>query len=190
MTYKYFSGDWLSDCLILESYIQDLKFWTGTKRKKLCGIGESMLYGITYCGYLKTDKDGNKILKPRAPPPHGNYFLTKARQEYPELELIFKEFGLIHFPEFPFLNIQINKNYPVPRHKDKLNVGDSILLGLGDYEGGELIIESPGGDRILPTRYRKIKFNGFHHFHYPKPWIGERFVLIFFNGGLKQQANQ
>ena len=55
-----FTGDIDSDCCILESYLQEIEFYSGTERrtgqfkgvKHKKGTG-SMLYGITWKGYLK-----------------------------------------------------------------------------------------------------------------------------------------
>jgi hypothetical protein len=39
---------------------------------------------------------------------------------------------------FTFTSIQVNKNYASALHCDRNNFGPSYIVGLGDYEGGEL----------------------------------------------------
>jgi len=50
----------------------------------------------------------------------------------------------------------INKNFKCPPHKDKNNIGDSIILGLGDYNGGDLVVEGEGHCLL----YSPFVFNG------------------------------
>ena len=42
-----------------------------------------------------------------------------------------------------FLSAQVNCGISLPAHKDKNNHGETWLIGLGDYKGGRLWIESP-----------------------------------------------
>ena len=44
--------------------------------------------------------------------------------------------------------IQVNKNFKCPPHKDSKNNGESLLMGLGDYIGGETYIEGRGDYNI------------------------------------------
>ena len=44
-------------------------------------------------------------------------------------------------PDFSFTTIQLNKNRQCLPHVDKNNIGDSVIVALGDFEGGELLIE-------------------------------------------------
>ena len=44
-----------------------------------------------------------------------------------------------------FLSAQVNCSISLPVHKDKNNHGETWLIGLWDYKGGRLWIESPCG---------------------------------------------
>ena len=54
-----------------------------------------------------------------------------------------------------FLSAQVNSGISLPVHKDKNNHGETWLIGLGDYTGGRLWIESPCGKHPPPVIARK-----------------------------------
>ena len=47
-------------------------------------------------------------------------------------------------PGFEFSHIQLNKNLMCTPHRDGMNRGESRILFLGDFEGGELCLEGSG----------------------------------------------
>ena len=51
-----------------------------------------------------------------------------------------------------------------------------MIVGLGNYSGGELVVESETHD----IRYKPLEFNGWTQRHYTKPFVGERYSLVFF----------
>ena len=54
-----------------------------------------------------------------------------------------------------FLSAQMNCGISLPVHKDKKNHGETWLIGLGDYKGGRLWIESPCGRHPPPIITKK-----------------------------------
>ena len=46
--------------------------------------------------------------------------------------------------DFYYTSIQLNLNYAAALHTDNNNMGKSFILGLGDYTGGELYVETRG----------------------------------------------
>jgi hypothetical protein len=88
------------------------------------------------------------------------------------------------FPDFQFESIQINKNFQCPRHKDGKNVGNSLLMGLGDYTGGESGVcglTSEGIDELYDIRYKPIIFDGSKYEHWVEPYTGDRYSIVLFN---------
>lgn len=88
------------------------------------------------------------------------------------------------FPDFQFESIQINKNFQCPRHKDGKNVGKSLLMGLGDYTGGETGVcglKSEGIEELYDIRYKPIIFDGSKHEHWVEPYEGDRYSIVLFN---------
>ena len=180
-----FTGDINSDCCILESYLDQIEFYAGTERRtgqfkevkipKGCG---SMLYGVTWKSYLKKDDNGDNVY--RTKDEESGLYFTKVRDLYPELDEIFKEFGSYHFPEFKFEQVQLNKNYKCTRHIDSSNIGESILLTLGDFEGGKTIIEKEGEEIVADSHNSPYKFNGSKYYHRTTDFTGKRYALVFF----------
>lgn len=71
--------------------------------------------------------------------------------------------------------VQVNKNFKCPPHTDNKNHGESLILGLGDYIGGELHIEDRGNRNI---RYNPIFFNGAEKEHYVNSFYGTRYSVV------------
>nr|WPF46848.1 MAG: hypothetical protein [Lake Baikal virophage 14] len=95
--------------------------------------------------------------------------------KYPNIYQELKKVG--EFYKFPFKSIQVNKNLVCPPHRDKKNVGDSLLVSFGEYTGGEIIINN-----IEYNAYEKATiFNGALLEHYNKEFQGTKYSLVFFN---------
>jgi len=83
-----------------------------------------------------------------------------------------------------FSTIQFNKNYQCKKHIDGRNTGISHIIGLGDYEGGKLLIYYDGPDQAptaVDIRNRFYSFDGSEYFHEVSPFKGERITLVFFS---------
>ena len=187
MTQLYFTGMFHADVGIIYSILEEVKFYSGTERQNMIrhkndGSMGSMNYGYTWKGYLKRDPDGNMVYRTSSPYP--GLYKTKVMDDYPHLENVFREFQDLYFPEFNYTSVQCNKNFPCPRHIDSTNVGESILLCLGDYEGGELVVEgfqADGSDAIVDNKNSIFQFNGAKYYHWVKPFQGTRYSLVFFS---------
>jgi len=179
----YFTGDLDSDCFIMHDILSQLTYKSGTDRYKLCkttGGNGSILYGNTWRGFLKYDKEGNQVLRKPDPDHKGRYY-SKAQSDYPDLMDIAKEFRDLHFPDFHFTHLMLNKNYPVDWHFDKANVGDSYIVAFGDFQGGETEIEVGGVVYKIDTHNKPYCFNGSIIKHRCAPFTGERYAIVFFN---------
>ena len=74
--------------------------------------------------------------------------ITNATFRYPEVVSAIHVLAATRptgFTAEPYLCVQLNAASSLPLHKDKNNFSRSWLLGLGDYEGGRLWVESPVG---------------------------------------------
>ena len=190
----YLTSVFHADVGIVFQMLEEIEFYSGTERQKMIrhkndnSMG-SMLYGYTWKGFLKYDKEGKKIT--RTPSIYSGLYQTKCRDLYPHLEELFREFSELYFPEFRWTSIQLNKNFPCPRHVDSANVGTSILLCLGNYTGGELVIEDfkgDGEDAIIDNKNSIFQFNGSKYYHWVKPFTGKRYSVVFFSN--KQVAKK
>ena len=183
----YFNGEDIDgDCCILESILDEIKFYSGTERKKMLNVppsqGGSMLYGLTWRAFLKRDKITGQIITRRKDPITGLYF-TKIMNDYPELEDVFREFRDLYFPDFEYSQVQMNKCYPCPKHKDSMNCGISVLISIGDFQGGRTFVdfEEDGGETPLDSHNNPQRFNGSMYEHWVEPYEGTRYSLVFFN---------
>ena len=79
------------------------------------------------------------------------------------------------FPEKNFDCVMINRNFKCIPHRDKNNIGDSIIVGMGNYNGGDLVIEGKG-HCIL---YSPLVFNGSEKEHWVENWTdGDRYTVV------------
>jgi len=78
------------------------------------------------------------------------------------------------FPDFDFDTVIINKNLLCPPHKDANNIGDSIIIGLGNYEYGDFVIE---GEEFC-IWHSPVIFNGSEKTHWTEKWTGDRYSVI------------
>jgi hypothetical protein len=178
-----FSGDWETDNKIMESYLDKLQIISGSDRNRLHyinkKIGGSSLYGTTWKSWITPELNR---------PPSEKYkgqFKTKLLVEHPYMDAIFREFANIYFPDFFWTQVQINKNYPIPKHIDSVNVGESYLCAFGDFTGGETVVDFGGMGKYAPCklnpRKKPVNFNGSKFEHWIEPFEGKRYSLVFFN---------
>jgi len=78
--------------------------------------------------------------------------------------------------------VQCNENCQSGPHKDKNNVGLSYILSIGDYEGGDLVIQSPDGTETAHALLGTpgLIFDG-SNTHYNTPHTGTKYSLIFYS---------
>ena len=79
---------------------------------------------------------------------------------------------------FPFTSVQVNRDLICPPHKDRSNVGDSMLVSFGDYEGCNIMIDGKEYD----ARKNPLVFNGSMYEHYNTPKLsGTKYSLVYFS---------
>jgi len=99
---------------------------------------------------------------------------SSNNEKYPELFQALRRLGDAICP-FPYDSITVNQNNVCPPHRDKGNLGASMIVTGGDYEGGSFVLE---GEEI-DTKYKPIVFDG-HREHWNNPFIGTRWSIVFF----------
>ena len=178
---KYFIGDWYSDLCMLNCILDELEFYSGSERKNMVDKphpknGGSMLYGLTW-------RQRASYQKQRELDEFSGMYKTKIYEEEPELKSIFKAFSDIYFPDFEYLQIQLNKNFRIKPHHDSKNAGTSILLSLGDYEGGNTMVKYENETIEYDTRDKHVSFDGSKYMHWVNDFVGTRYSLVFFSNG-------
>ena len=101
-------------------------------------------------------------------------------KKFPELYSLVRKLIKLCKPDFEYTTIQVNKNIQSEPHVDKNNVGPSYIIALGNFTGGDLVIE---GERFNISNKWKW-FNG-NLGHWVEPFEGERYSLVYFTHTFK-----
>jgi len=186
----YFTGDYYADSYLMYNYLDELRLRTGCERSGTKFFsrnnkrkGDSMKLGYTWrkkCGDGEREYDSTVGL-----------YKTILLSENPYLIDLFREYANYHFPDFKWSEITINRmpeGTSINLHKDKKNVGESILLAYGDYKGGLTYVKS--NDRhykMFDARDGIVKFNGAEIRHgVTTVSQGTRYSLVFYNNVYKK----
>ena len=114
--------------------------------------------------------------------------LLSETEKYKELLEQSKELMKSYDPTFECTTIQYNKNYKISKHIDANNVGESYILGCGNYIGGELIVyDENDKPTYIDINHKFYKFNGSKYYHETADFIGDRISLVFFKLGEKHK---
>lgn len=112
--------------------------------------------------------------------PGGIHKQPKANSMFPDLVKAAFHLETKLFPERePSSTIAINRNAQFRPHTDSgagAGQSTSLIVGLGTYSGGELMVEGEKND----IRYKGIEFDGWKQRHWTMPFQGERFSLVWF----------
>ena len=104
----------------------------------------------------------------------------KGNALFPELVKAAFELELALCPDRePSSTIAINRNAQFRPHTDNgagAGQSTSLIVGLGTYAGGELMVEGEKHD----IRYKALEFNGWTQRHWTMPFSGERYSLVWF----------
>ena len=158
----YFTGEWYADNYIMTDILDQIEYYSGTERKLMLKVPKgagSMLFGTTWRGYLSPTRMRTKDEET-------GLYRTKVYDDHPYLKDIFKEFSKLYFADFEYSQVQMNKNFPCPPHKDKKNQGISYLCCFGDFTGGDTCIEYDDRIEKVSSKECPISFNGSKYTHY------------------------
>jgi len=112
--------------------------------------------------------------------PGGVHKQPKANSLFPGLVKAAFELETKLFPDRdPSSTIAINRNAQFRPHTDSgagAGQSTSLIVGLGTYSGGELMVEGDKHD----IRYKAIEFDGWKQRHWTMPFKGERYSLVWF----------
>ena len=168
----------------IKEVLDNIDAKSGTRRKTMYKKGRgqcepkntfSITFGFTNSGYLSPTKSRKPVEGIK------NLYYTKLQAEHPELKDIIQQFCDIVCEERIIVDqIQINKNWWTPPHKDAGNVGESYIVGLGDYEGGRTCVDY--GDHIVKydIKNKFVKFDGSKYEHWTEKFTGNRYSMVFY----------
>jgi hypothetical protein len=95
--------------------------------------------------------------------------------------------------DFEYTHITLNRNLRCKRHTDGGNMGPSYIAGFGNYVGGGLLVESPGGGKpetILDLRGKFVMFNGNTQPHETMAFEGERYTLVYYTSDIRSGVGE
>jgi len=133
---------------------------------------------------------------------HQGLMCSRHMKANPRLLLLIASWFNSKCPGFVYTTIQLNRNYSAKMHVDGNNHGWSMIIGLGDYEGGDLWIYDPEGAEKMQVKdplrgypelkpgtwipgkrvnikNKFVKFDG-NQPHAALPFDGTRMSLVFF----------
>eukprot|EP00804_Cyclotella_cryptica_P031409 CCRYP_012212-RA/>CCRYP_012212-RA protein AED:0.33 eAED:0.33 QI:0/0.33/0.5/1/0.33/0.5/4/647/1166 len=87
--------------------------------------------------------------------------------------------GQSFFRRLPSTHCAVNRNAQFTPHVDSgrgFGQNVSMIVGLGNYTGGEIIVEGVS----YPIRYHALEFDGWKQLHWTSPFVGERYSLVWF----------
>ena len=117
---------------------------------------------------------------------HGNggrfgFYPSVNNTKYPSLLGLLTT--LANLIDFPCTTFCINHNFQCTMHRDRVNEGESIIVGLGPYKGGEFIIKNDDEQHTrhhFDIRNKFFQFDGAFYLHGTTPFQGERYRIIMY----------
>ena len=109
---------------------------------------------------------------------------SRLTKMYPKASrLVFKYMKDRAPPGFKFDSITVNHNLKCKRHTDSKNAPASFITAVGDYTGGELMIEDPKTKKRIKyvTKNKFLVFNGKNYPHWNTAIKGDKYTLVAYN---------
>ena len=104
--------------------IESTVFREDKKQRKAISSGQSMVFGTVYSHRLK------------------KYTTSSKTKDNPVLFHLLQELAAKEVPAFSYTTIVVNKNVVTNPHVDQYNVGPTLILGIGSFKGGELVVRN------------------------------------------------
>jgi hypothetical protein len=120
-----------------------------------------------------------------------NYY--KTNKVHPEIFKALVEFGNQVVPKgWTYQGITLNHGVKAKKHVDRKNVGASVIVGIGDFTGGEIRVwnQDGGNPKDWPLHDRPVMFNGGLLAHETQPFKGDRYTFVFYKQGRKPRTGE
>lgn len=106
-----------------------------------------------------------------------------TNRRHPELLRALAEFGNTVVPlGWDYNGITLNHGVKANKHKDTKNLGPSVIIGIGDFTGGDIRVwnAEDKDPKDIKLHDQPVMFNGGLLFHQTTPFKGERYTMIFY----------
>lgn len=125
----------------------------------------------------KADIFGYVKLRPLNWAIRGKINISRTTEKKPELYNELKRLAEIIVP-FKWSSVLVNNNVVCGKHLDASNIGESVLVSIGDYEGCNIVVNGKKYD----AKYQPLIFNGSKLEHYTTDdLVGNKYSLVFYN---------
>ena len=114
------------------------------------------------------------MVRKRGAPPD----LSRQSWLNPHLHYLLIEFARMFVP-IPFTSIQVNHNYKCEEYKDKNATGLCYIIGFGDYQGGDLILDISGVKTNYNIKYKPLLFNTSDTLYTFEEFTGNMFTVMY-----------
>ena len=114
------------------------------------------------------------------------YCLSRHSKKWPKLYKAVFDFGNHVCPVgMDVTSVTLNYGVKAKKHVDSFNVGDSVIVGIGEYEGGKLRVYEGGKTCETYTSYNirdePLMFNGAKLAHETEDFTGSRYTIIYYS---------
>ena len=122
-----------------------------------------------------------------------NFGLTRSRRtgycnsqystKRPDLYKKIFDFGKhVCPPGMDVTSVTLNLGVKAKKHIDGFNVGESVIVGIGDYTNGKLRVYSSESDYVAyDIQNKPLMFNGAVLPHETEDFEGERYTIIYYS---------
>lgn len=123
---------------------------------------------------------------------HGwNHYATNKK--HPEVFKALIEFGNQVVPKgWEYQGITLNHGVKAKKHIDSKNVGASVIIGIGDFTGGEIRVwnKNDANPQDKNLHDKPVMFNGGLLPHETQPFKGDRYTIIFYKQKRKPRSGK
>jgi len=112
---------------------------------------------------------------------------TNCSKRKPHMMPLFRKFMASHRPDFTFSSVFVNKKTTCQLHTDSTNTGESLIVGCGDYSGGDTVLHMDEAKHFDISSHSLV-FNGVTIPHESLPFEGTRYSLVFFQTTLSKHV--
>lgn len=130
------------------------------KYRKHVGDGRSQAFGVV----------GRRSL----PPDYSRLCWTRSKLYSHLIDFADK------YVDISYNAITVNQNYKSNPHKDKHNIGNSLLVSFGDFTGGDLKIHETDLSGNHDIKHKPMIADFSKMLHSTEDWSGNRYSLVFY----------
>ena len=114
------------------------------------------------------------------------YCNSRHSLKWPEIHKAIFNFGNhVCPPGMDVTSITLNYGVKAKKHVDSFNVGDSVIVGIGEYVEGKLRVFDGGKECETYTAYdikdKPLMFNGAKLAHETEDFTGNRYTIIYYS---------